>query len=508
MRSKSAPTLPLELPTVTRGLLFDLYGTLLEIGEPVFQERLPRIEGISRRDWVEFQRDTLLVRPYASREAFVEAIFERFGGGTAELTRILSGLLDRELASVAPVAGAKSVLSFLKRRGLRLALITNSASPYREPLDRLGLAELFDSVHFSCDAGARKPAETLYLEALRAIDLEADEAMMIGDSFANDVRAPETLGIRGLLVGTSARTRAVPRLADLGWLDLESLAPLVPDGTPLRLGETAGRLVGLEPLGDDDQGRYNLVARARLLTAEAGPREVFLKRFLLPESIEVERTVAALVEICGVSTCATAVARPGAEPVLAVAAAPGEKLEAPRPEAPYAREVGRHAAMAYIFANADLRPRNAFLSGEGEASTMTMVDYEHCLLNLAIDLDGVADPLDRDAFEGLGRAELERRVARRVLADAHMRRAYRAFLGPHAKDPSLAAAFRTGWVAVHRRAQARRGEIVEALEARLAENPPLVVGTHAYRRAFLRLDLEDLLTRLDEDPERACGRCF
>jgi len=508
MRPKTVPTTPLESPIVTRGLLFDLYGTLLEIGEAVFQERLPGLEGISRREWVEFQRDTLLVRPFASREAFVRAIFDRFGGGSPELAGRLLELLERELHSVRPVAGARSVLAFLERRGLKLGLITNSASPYREPLDRLGLAEPFDSVHFSCDAGARKPATSLYLEALAALGIDAGEALMVGDSLANDVRAPESVGVRGLLVGTSARARAIPRLADLGWLDLETLAPLVPEGAAVELGGARGRLVGLEPLDDEDQGRYNLVARARLLSAEGGAREVFLKRFLLPESIEVERTVAELVEICGVSACATVVVRSGAEPVLAVAAAPGEKLDGPRPEAPYAREVGRHAALAYIFANADLRPRNAFLSGEGEASTMTMVDYEHCLLNLAIDLDGVADPVDRDAFEALGREELERRVARRVLADAHMRRAYRAFLGPHAKDPTLAAAFRTGWVSVHRQAQARRRDIVERLEARLAEDPPLIVGTHAYRRAFLRLDLEDLLTRLDESPDRACDRCF
>jgi hypothetical protein len=50
--------------------------------------------------------------------------------------------------------------------------------------------------------------------------------------------------------------------------------------------------------------------------------------------------------------------------------------------------------------------------------------------------------------------------------------------------------------------------VVELLGARLAADPPLVVGTHAYRRAFLRLDLEDLLARLDEAPERACERCF
>lgn len=507
MRPTTVPTTPLESPLVTRGLLFDLYGTLVEIGDAVFQESLPGLEGISRREWVEFQRDTLLVRPFASREAFVGAIFERFGGSSPELAERLLDLLGRELESVRPMPGARSVLAFLDRRGMKLGLITNSASPYREPLDRLGLAETFDRIVFSCDSGARKPAPSLYLGALEALGLEADETLMVGDSLANDVRAPEAIGVRGLLVGASARARAIPRLSDLGWIDLETLAPLVPEGMAVELDGVRGRLVGLEPLDDEDQGRYNLVARARWLSAEGSAREIFLKRFLLPDSIEVERTVADLVEICGVSACATAVVRGGAEPVLAISAAPGVKLEGARPDTPYAREVGRHAALAYIFANADLRPRNAFLAGEGETSTMTMVDYEHCLLNLAIDLDGVADPLDRDGFEALGRDELERRVARRVLADAHMRRAYRAFLGPHAKDPGLARAFRSGWLAVHRRAQERRGEIVERLEARLAANPPLVVGTHAYRRAFLRLDLEDLLTRLDEDPDRACSRC-
>lgn len=492
---------------MTRALIFDLYGTLLEIAEPVFQERLPRLEGISRRDWVDFQRSDLLVRPFATREAFVAAIFERFGGGGAELAATLGALLERELGSVRPVAGAPSLLSFLDRRGFALGLITNSASPYREPFERLGLAPCFDAVLFSCDAGRRKPDAGLYREVLAALGVEAGAALMVGDSAANDVRAPERAGMRGLLIGASESLRAVPRLADVGWLDLATLEPLAPAGTEVELGGERGRLSALEPLADDEQGRYNLVARARLDSAAGHPREVYLKRFLMPESIEVELLMAGLAAEAGVASCACAALR-GSEPLLLIAAAPGEKLAAPLPEPAYAREVGRHAAIAYIFANADLRPRNAFLSGAGEGLRLTMVDYEHCLLNLAIDLEGVGDPLDRDAFEALGRAEIERRVARRVLADAHMQRAYRAFLGAHARDARLAEAFRAGWHEVHERAQARRAEIAGRLERRLTGEPPLVVGTHAYRRAFLRLDLEDLLTRLDEEPATACQRCF
>ena len=492
---------------MTRAVLFDLYGTLLEIDEPVFQERLPSLEGISRRDWVGFQRDELLVRPFATRAAFIDAIFARFGGGGEPLAAALGGLLDRELASVRPLPGAASVVAFLDRRGLALGLITNSASPYREPFERLGLAEPFDAVLFSCDAGARKPDESLYRRALAALGVPAAAALMVGDSLANDVRAPERLGVRGLLVGQSGVARAVPRVADLGWLDLDTLAPLAPADAEVELGGELGRLTPPEPLDDGEQGRYNLVARATWSPAAGAARTVYLKRFLLPESIEVELVMARIAAEVGVGACAVA-AVGTTEPVLVIAEAPGAKLEQPLDRPAYAREVGRHAAVAYIFANADLRPRNAFLSGAGDELRLTMVDYEHCLLNLAIDLDGVADPLDRDAFEALGRAEIERRVARRVLADAHMRRAYRAFLGPFARDAALAQAFRAGWLAVHRRARERRATIVALLEARLAADPPLVVGTHAYRRAFLRLDLEDLLARLDEEPERACERCF
>jgi HAD superfamily hydrolase (TIGR01549 family) len=438
----------------------------------------------------------------------VGAIVERFGERTAGLRETLAELLDRELASVAAVEGALSVVPFLRRRGMKLGVLTNSGSPYREPLARLGLEESFDSVLFSCDAGARKPAEILYRRSAAELGVGPSEALMIGDSLANDVRGPERVGMRGLLVGSSTAAAAVPRLADVGWIDLDAWAPLLPLGTPVALEGREYRVEALEPLADAEQGRYNLVARARLVDRLGRTRVAYAKRFLLPESIEVERFMARLVDAVHVGACPNARIDAGGEPILIVAEAPGVKLEGSSGEPRYAREVGRHAAIAYLFANADLRPRNAFTSGAGADLTMTMVDYEHCLLNLAIDLDGVTDPLDRDALERLGRAELERRVARRVLADAHMRRAYRAFLGPHAKDPALAASFRKGWLEVHGKTRVLRDDVVALLEERLAADPPLVVGTQAYRRAFLRLDLEDVVARIDEDPDRACDRCF
>ena len=72
--------------------------------------------------------------------------------------------------------------------------------------------------------------------------------------------------------------------------------------------------------------------------------------------------------------------------------------------------------------------------------------------------------------------------------------------------PETVAAFRAGWHEVHDAARAAAGRIEEILRERLEQDPPLVIGTEAYRRAFLPLDVRDLLDRIALDPAEACER--
>ena len=58
------------------------------------------------------------------------------------------------------------------------------------------------------------------------------------------------------------------------------------------------------------------------------------------------------------------------------------------------------------------------------------------------------------------------------------------------------------------RARAGVSRIEELLRARLAMDPPLVVGTESYRRAFVPLDIADLKERIALDPDAACDLCF
>lgn len=496
-------------------LVFDLYGTLVHLDDTAFQKGIVRRVEAPRREWAEFLRDVLVVRPFVGREAFVDAVLERFparaGLDPGVVRTEALELLDRELASARPEPAARALLGFLRRRGLKLGLLTNSGSPFREPFERSGLADLFDAAVFSCDLGAKKPVPESYRAVLAALGVEPGAALMVGDSLANDVEAPAALGMRTLLVGRSARAAAIPRLEDLAWIGgfgRGSLEPLAGPGSRVALGDLEGVLECIDLLPDSMQGRYNLVGKVEILWDEGWREEAYLKRYRHPEAVWIEQIARRLLAEVGIETNRVGVLS-GAEPLMLSRAVTGEKLaEVGPPDADLAFEIGRHGASALLYANADLRPRNAFLTRQGGRPRLTMVDYEYTLFDRALDLSDLPERYDPKALARLPESELLARGSRRVVTKAAIQRTRRAFFDHRTVAPEALAAFRAGWREVHEAARAAAGRIEELLRARLEEDPPLVVGTESYRRAFLPLDVADLVERIALDPGEACDLCF
>ena len=496
-----------------RALVFDLYGTLIHLDERPFQREIARLITAPRREWIGFLRDVLVVRAYASREAFVDAIFERFAPrpdlDRGEARSRALALLDREIALARVEPSARSILGFLRRRGFGLALLTNSASPYRAPFDRFALAESFDHALFSCDLGVKKPVEASYRAALGALGVGAEEAMMIGDSVANDIQAPRALGLSALRTGGTG-PGTIARFEDLAFasgLESGEAKLLAAAGRRVRLGDLAGSVIALRLLPDTLQGRYNLVAKADVMWDEGFCEELYLKRFRHPEAAWIEAIARPLHAELGIETNRVEV-QPGTETLLLARAVTGEKLAAEVPGAELAYEIGRHGASALLLANADLRPRNAFLTRQGGTERLTMVDYEYTLFDRALDLSGLAGRFDPKWLARFSDAELALRGERRVVSRGAIQRTRRAFIDPRTASPAAIVAFREGWRDVHQRARAGVARLEELLRARLAMDPPLVVGTESYRRAFVPLDIADLKERIALEPDAACDLCF
>lgn len=98
------------------------------------------------------------------------------------------------------------------RGDYRLALVTNGASCLqREKFEASGLVDRFDAVVVSGDLRSAKPDPSVYARALDAVGARAADAVMVGDSLANDVDGPLAAGLRAIWLNRTGEARPVDR---------------------------------------------------------------------------------------------------------------------------------------------------------------------------------------------------------------------------------------------------------------------------------------------------------
>lgn len=100
----------------------------------------------------------------------------------------------RKLAST-----THALLESLRRRGLKLGVVSNALDPpwllHRDLADA-GVAERVDVAVFSSEIGRRKPHPEIFRRALEALDVEPSAALFVGDRLYEDVRGASEVGMR------------------------------------------------------------------------------------------------------------------------------------------------------------------------------------------------------------------------------------------------------------------------------------------------------------------------
>jgi putative hydrolase of the HAD superfamily len=100
-----------------------------------------------------------------------------------------------------PFPGALETLRQLRKRGLRLALLTNGAGDMqRAKIERFGLAPFFDCIVIEGEFGVGKPDARVYQHALGILGVAPTQVWMVGDNLEWDVGAPQRMGICGVWV--------------------------------------------------------------------------------------------------------------------------------------------------------------------------------------------------------------------------------------------------------------------------------------------------------------------
>jgi putative hydrolase of the HAD superfamily len=148
--------------------------------------------------------------------AFTERIVRGMGGdaeGARACAEEMSELWNRSenfelYEDVAPV------LEELRAYGLKLGLVSNTGRDLRAFVAHHNLA--VDVAIASIVHGLTKPHASIFRAAIEQLDVQPEEAAMVGDSIADDVEGARALGMQAFLVDRRGRFPEVrERLADL-----------------------------------------------------------------------------------------------------------------------------------------------------------------------------------------------------------------------------------------------------------------------------------------------------
>jgi HAD superfamily hydrolase (TIGR01549 family) len=127
-----------------------------------------------------------------------------------QLVAARDALGEQWIGSLEAVPGALDAVRDLRKRGLRMGLVSNCSVPpeyCRREFARQGFAELTDFAVFSSDVGYRKPSRIIYETALKQAfanghGRDTSRVLFVGDSPALDVIAPASMGMKTALVAS------------------------------------------------------------------------------------------------------------------------------------------------------------------------------------------------------------------------------------------------------------------------------------------------------------------
>lgn len=193
-----------ESASMKRACLIDALGTTVRLAPP--WERLDPnlVDGLPpARVRAAFEREMAHYAAHAGSARDAASLAELRG----RCAEVLSQGLGREVAVEALMAAiafeafpeAPRALADLRRRGLKLACVSNWDYELRDVLCRVGLAPCFDLVLSSAEAGAAKPDPAIFERALAALDCLPADALHVGDGPA-DVEGARAAGIEVLLI--------------------------------------------------------------------------------------------------------------------------------------------------------------------------------------------------------------------------------------------------------------------------------------------------------------------
>ncbi|UJA18913.1 HAD-IA family hydrolase [Thermoleophilia bacterium SCSIO 60948] len=215
------------------GVLLDALGTTVQLDPPapplaraLGVELDERLRDAVRAEMRHYRAHAIDARDESSLAALRERCAEIVADGIGRPVSV-----DQLMAAISFRAyeDAGPALERLRAAGIRTACVSNWDIALPRVLARAGLADLFDVVITSAEAGAAKPDPAPFEIALARLGLEPSEVIHVGDTEAEDLAGARAAGIEALLIERmDAESRSAGSIASLTEL-ADRLAAAGPD---------------------------------------------------------------------------------------------------------------------------------------------------------------------------------------------------------------------------------------------------------------------------------------
>lgn len=149
-------------------VVFDLYGTLIRL----------QCDSRPYQRFAEAQFSTpreITKRCLITNSPTITSFAAEIGADCSQ-TAMLDVKLESDLKSAMLFEDTIPCLSKLHASGLKLGLLSNVATPYKQPFFSLELDRYFTSTIFSCDIGAKKPDQRAFWAVISALDVSPSGA--------------------------------------------------------------------------------------------------------------------------------------------------------------------------------------------------------------------------------------------------------------------------------------------------------------------------------------------
>ena len=141
--------------------------------------------------------DALFRQPFAQAEELADFLVNQYGTPINDTHAISKNIWDAQIQEAYPLPGAVECLSRLKKAHIPFGFISNIWSPFYAGFARLFPEESATMPNFlSFQHNCAKPDLALYQTALDQVDIPAEQAIMVGDTYVMDIASPRQLGMK------------------------------------------------------------------------------------------------------------------------------------------------------------------------------------------------------------------------------------------------------------------------------------------------------------------------